>query len=165
MEPVDACTYTSIPCAVFLLVPALCMPHPTAWPHYGMITDWEVFQKVLTLSPKTLGLVLMSGFFAGAYNLLQFLMVNYLSATHTAFCGNFNKAATIALSIIMGMEQLPGGVWSGLMVGAISGNIMSFTGFSYLKATAKTAKAKDGAPAGSETRLPSDVVGKDTIST
>lgn len=136
MNPLEATTYTSLPCACFLLIPSLCMPHPTAWPGYSSATDWEIFRKVLEVSPSTLGWILVSGSFAAGYNLLQYLMVNYLTATHTAFCGNFNKAATIALSLATGMEALPGGVWSFWMAAAIVGNLMSFSAYSLLKVAA-----------------------------
>mmetsp|Transcript_135649 Transcript_135649/g.351667 ORF Transcript_135649/g.351667 Transcript_135649/m.351667 type:complete len:552 (-) Transcript_135649:27-1682(-) len=137
MNPLEATLYTSLPSGMFLLVPSFTAPHPVAWPGYKAVTDWQVFLRILELSPATLGYVLLSGVFAAAYNILQYVLVQYLSATHTAFAGNFNKAATIFLSIALGLEALPSGAWGAVMVLAVLGNILSFTGFSLLKAAEK----------------------------
>ena len=58
-------------------------------------------------------------------------------ASHAAFAGNFNKAATISLSICLGLETLPGGKWKFVMLLGIAGNILAFTAWSYLQAVRK----------------------------
>merc|ERR1719263_1534170 len=89
-----------------------------------------------------MGLVLMSGVLAAGYNVLQYTVVQYLSAAHAALAGNFNKAGVVLISIGMGLEALPGGVWSVLLFVAILGNIGSFAIFSSVKLP-ETATATD----------------------
>lgn len=139
LNPVDTIFWMAVPCGLFLLPASMMFSHPVDWPHFGQITDYEVVQKVMELSPTTMGWVLLSGFIAAGYNVLQYTVVQRLSAGHAAFAGNFNKAATIMLSICMGLEALPGGVWSTVMLLAILGNIGAFTGFSLLKSNDKKA--------------------------
>merc|ERR1712216_686104 len=69
---------------------------------------------------------------AFAYNVLQYTIVQSLTAAHTTFAGNFNKAATVALALILGMEQLPPGGWGVLMLSAILCNILAFTAYSVI---------------------------------
>jgi len=133
LNPMDTIFYMAVPCGLFLLPASLLVLHPVDWPGVGQITDFQVYDKVMELSPETMGWVVLSGFIALGYNVLQYTVVQKLSAEHAAFAGNFNKAATIMISICMGLESLPGGVWSVVMLLAILGNIGSFTGFSLLK--------------------------------
>lgn len=133
LNPVDTIFYMSVPCAIFLLPAAALVAHPVDWPGFGAITDFQVYQKVMELSPETMSWVVLSGFIAAGYNVLQYTVVQQLSAEHAAFAGNFNKAATIMISICMGLESLPGGTWSTVMISAILGNIGCFTCFSMLK--------------------------------
>jgi len=137
LNPVDTIFYMAVPCGLFLLPASMMFLHPVDWPGFGQLTDYEVYQKVMELSPFTMGWVIFSGLIAAGYNVLQYTVVQRLSAGHAAFAGNFNKAATIMISICMGLEALPGGVWSTVMLVAILGNIGSFTGFSLLKASDK----------------------------
>mmetsp|Transcript_89308 Transcript_89308/g.261103 ORF Transcript_89308/g.261103 Transcript_89308/m.261103 type:complete len:533 (+) Transcript_89308:132-1730(+) len=134
LNPLDTTFYMAVPCAASLLPVVFLLHHPVEWPGAGSETDWWVFLKVLELSPSTLSLIGLSGLFAAGYNLLQYALVQSLSATHAAFAGNFNKAATIMLSMVLGLESLPSGAWSVLMLFAIVGNILSFTGYSLIKA-------------------------------
>mmetsp|Transcript_1982 Transcript_1982/g.4767 ORF Transcript_1982/g.4767 Transcript_1982/m.4767 type:complete len:530 (-) Transcript_1982:161-1750(-) len=140
LNPVDTIFYMALPCALFLLPASILLMHPVGWPNFGDITDLQVFQKVMELSPTTMLWVILSGCIAAGYNVLQYTVVQRLSASHAAFAGNFNKAATIMLSICMGLETLPGGVWSAVMLLAILGNIGAFTGFSLLKSNEKAVK-------------------------
>eukprot|EP00931_Biecheleriopsis_adriatica_P101308 TRINITY_DN76477_c0_g1_i1.p1 TRINITY_DN76477_c0_g1~~TRINITY_DN76477_c0_g1_i1.p1 ORF type:complete len:501 (-),score=119.11 TRINITY_DN76477_c0_g1_i1:162-1664(-) len=133
LNPLDTIFYMAVPCALFLLPASFLVAHPVEWPGFSEMTDWQVFQKVLELSPSTMGWVILSGFIAAGYNVLQYTVVQKLSAGHAAFAGNFNKAATIMISICMGLEALPGGVWSTVMLGSILGNIGSFTGYTLMK--------------------------------
>ncbi|CAE7791157.1 unnamed protein product [Symbiodinium sp. KB8] len=144
LNPVDTIFYMALPCALFLLPASILLMHPVGWPNFGDITDLQVFQKVMELSPTTMLWVILSGCIAAGYNVLQYTVVQRLSASHAAFAGNFNKAATIMLSICMGLETLPGGVWSAVMLLAILGNIGAFTGFSLLKSNEKAVKKAGG---------------------
>lgn len=144
ISPMDATLYTALPSSAFLLLPALAVPHPTAWPEDRDITDLYVFLRIWQLRPEALWLVALSGVLAAGYCVLQFVLVLELTPTHAAFAGNFNKAATIALSIWLGLDQLPGGVWSLVMVAAVLGNVVAFTGYSIIKAEDKTDRQGDG---------------------
>merc|ERR1711904_677469 len=93
----------------------------------------EVIDKVMELNPSALYLVVLFGPIAFAYNFFQWKIIQSLSATHTAFAGNMNKAATIILALCMGLEDLPEGLWGALKVAAVSGNILAFTAYSMLK--------------------------------
>lgn len=137
LNPLDTTCYMSIPATFFLLVPILLMPHPVSWPGYASMTDWQVFLEVMRLSPSTIGLAILSGLFAVSYNVLQYALVQSLSATYTAFAGNFNKAATVVLSLLLGLESLPDGFWGAVMVFAITGNIGAFTAYSMMKTSKK----------------------------
>ena len=77
--------------------------------------------------------------------LLRLLQHSPTKASHAAFAGNFNKAATISLSICLGLETLPGGKWKFVMLLGIAGNILAFTAWSYLQAVRKQ-KTEEKAP-------------------
>ena len=122
---VDTIFYMAVPCAIFLLPASIWVLHPVDWPNFGDISDTqagatsnalrsfgEVLKKVMELSPSTVMWVIVSGIIAAGYNVLQYTVVQKLSASHAAFAGNFNKAATILLSICMGLETVPGGIWT-----------------------------------------------------
>eukprot|EP00913_Durusdinium_trenchii_P009873 g9267.t1 len=144
LNPVDTIFYMAIPCAIFLLPASLWVLHPVDWPNFGDISDAQVLKKVMELSPSTVMWVVLSGVIAAGYNVLQYTVVQKLSASHAAFAGNFNKAATILLSICMGLESLPGGVWTAVMLFAIIGNIGAFTSYSLLKSNEKALKRAEG---------------------
>lgn len=146
-DPLDTTWHMSLPSAVVLLPPGFLVPHPIDWSGYGMTTDWEVFHQVANLRPWTFVFVALSGLFALSHNLLQYKLVLSLSASHTAFAGNVNKAITIMLSIVLGMETLPQGYWSTVMVVAILGNVMAFTGYTALKVARTELKKEDLKPA------------------
>mmetsp|Transcript_16050 Transcript_16050/g.35204 ORF Transcript_16050/g.35204 Transcript_16050/m.35204 type:complete len:173 (+) Transcript_16050:163-681(+) len=133
LNALDATIYMSLPAVGFLLGPIFLVPHPVGWPDQGLLTDWQIFLKTLELSPGTIGLAVMSGVLALCYNILQFGIVQSLSATHTAFAGNFNKAATIALALCLQMERLPDGIYGVVMLCAVSGSILAFTSYNIVK--------------------------------
>jgi len=133
LNPIDMTLYMSVPSAVFLLPLMFFLEHPVGWPEFGPMTDYQVLQQVLDLSPEILGMVALSGLFAVFYNTLQYTMVSELSATHTAFAGNFNKAATIVLSLSLGLETLPAPPWGPAMILAIVGGVASFTAYSIIR--------------------------------
>lgn len=130
LNPLDTTCYMALPASAFLVIPILLMPHSVSWPGFDMMTDWQVFLKLVELSPSTVGLVLLSGVFAVSYNVLQYALVQDLSATYTAFAGNMNKAATVALAMMIGLESLPEGKYGLLMLFGIVGNIGCFTYYS-----------------------------------
>lgn len=156
LNPVDTIWYMAIPCALFLVPAAIHVAHPVDWPGAGQLTDWEVFKTVMDLRPETMLLVLLSGVFAAGYNVLQYAVVQSLSATHAAFAGNFNKAATIVLSIALGLEMLPSDQWGTVMLVAIVGNIAAFTGYSLLKVGDKAPKAPPAGAPGPSSEAASD---------
>jgi len=132
LSPLDITFYMSPPAAVILLVPSMLMNTPS-WPEEPYMTDWEVFSRVYETARGVLGFASLLGIFATAYNVLQFEMAQSLSATYTTFAGNFNKATTVMISLAIGLEHLPQGVWGLVMLLATLGNIASFTGYSLLQ--------------------------------
>ena len=128
----DMTFYMSLPAALFLLVPSIFLSSPS-WPGEGLMTDCQVFSRVYQLAPGVLGLACLLGVFACAYNVIQIDMAQSLSATYTTFAGNFNKAMTVMISITMGLEHLPEGVWGFVMLLATLGNIGAFTCYSFLQ--------------------------------
>lgn len=139
LNALDTTVYMAIPATLILLPFIFLWSHPVGTKEWEAVmggtqmTDWAVLCKVAVLSPRTLYLTFLSGVFALAYNVLQYSVVQTLSATHTAFAGNFNKAATISLALLFGMETLPAGVWGVIMLLAVLGNIASFTGYSMVQ--------------------------------
>lgn len=140
LNPIDAALYMAIPSMLALMPPSFFVSHPVGWSGYVRATDIAVFMKILSLHPQALFNVFLSGLFATCYNMFQYYLVNALSATHTAFCGNFNKAATVVLSLVVGLESLPRGPWKLVMLAAVGGNIGAFAGYSALKAHEKAVK-------------------------
>lgn len=141
LNPLDTIFYMGLPCAIILLPASLFVHHPVSWPGFGPMTDWQVFEKVMEISPLMWLSVVVSGLISGGYNFIQYTVVQQLSAGHAAFAGNFNKAATISLSLWLGLEFLPGGIWSSVMLLGITGSILSFTAWSYLQSS-RTEHAK-----------------------
>lgn len=133
LNSLDTTCYMSVPALLFLVGPVFLIPHPVGWTAHGALTDWQVISKVVELSPATLGLAVFSGVLAFAYNILQYGIVQTLSASHTAFAGNFNKAATIVIALVVGLEGLPEGRWGILMAGAVFANIAAFTAYNISK--------------------------------
>eukprot|EP00931_Biecheleriopsis_adriatica_P046877 TRINITY_DN2696_c1_g1_i1.p1 TRINITY_DN2696_c1_g1~~TRINITY_DN2696_c1_g1_i1.p1 ORF type:complete len:447 (-),score=73.85 TRINITY_DN2696_c1_g1_i1:188-1528(-) len=131
MNSIDMTFYMGPPATAILLVPSFYMSHPS-WPGQPSMTDFEVMAKVWDMAPQVVGLAFVLGICASGYNALQYGLVQALSATYTAFAGNFNKATTVAISIAAGLERLPAGVWGTVMLLATLGNIGSFTAYSLL---------------------------------
>eukprot|EP00931_Biecheleriopsis_adriatica_P063643 TRINITY_DN38583_c0_g1_i1.p1 TRINITY_DN38583_c0_g1~~TRINITY_DN38583_c0_g1_i1.p1 ORF type:complete len:483 (-),score=102.57 TRINITY_DN38583_c0_g1_i1:62-1387(-) len=136
LNPVDTTCYMALPAGLALLIPSLLVSHPMSkWPGFPAMTDWEVLQEVMSRNPWVLMPVAFSGVLAFCYNILQYSLVRKLSAAYAAFAGNFNKAATVALSLALGLEALPAGSYGQLFLLAVLGNIAAFTVFSSLKAS------------------------------
>jgi len=132
LNSTDITFYMGLPAAFMLLLPSCFLSHPS-WPGQPSMTDVEVYRHVYEWAPGVLGLGLLLGVFASAYNVTQYAMVQSLSATYTTFAGNFNKAFTIVISLGVGLEELPHGVWGCVMLLATLGNIGSFTAYSMLQ--------------------------------
>ncbi|CAK0791701.1 unnamed protein product, partial [Prorocentrum cordatum] len=128
----DTITYSALPAAV-LLMPAMFISHYVHWDDGVMLTDWEILREVWELNPSVVYLAALSGVFALAFNLLKYGIVQRLSATHTAFAGNFNKAFTIVLATAQGLEPYPSDYWGWVMVASYVGNISAFTGYNIAK--------------------------------
>jgi len=122
--------YNSIPASCILFPLILLVAHPIGWSGQdGPRTDFWVASQVWTHSKSTFAFAASSSLASLVYNILQFGIVQYLSATHVAFAGNFNKAATIPLAILVGIDSLPQGKWGPIMIiGAII-NICAFTAY------------------------------------
>jgi len=133
LNPLDTTVYMSIPVILFLVGPIFLIAHPVPWKGVGNMTDWQIFTEVCKLSPTTVMYACISGVLALAYNTLQFSIVQTLSATHATFAGNFNKAATIALGVIIGLEHIPVGSWGVVMTIAVICNILCFTVYNIIK--------------------------------
>lgn len=133
LNALDTTCYMALPAAVVLLMPALLFAHPTGWPGHSSMTDVQVLLKVLGTRPSVMGYVLISGVLAFMYNVLQYALVQRLSPTYTAFAGNFNKAATVALALLLGVETLPANGYDQIFLFAILGNIVAFTAYSLQK--------------------------------
>jgi len=131
LNPLDTVCYMALPAGLFLLFPAMLIPHPMGkWPGFPSMTDWEVLLEVVNRNPWALTPVFFSGVLALVYNTLQYTLVHKLSATYATFAGNFNKAATVALSLILGLESLPPGHYGRIYLMAVVGNIAAFTAYS-----------------------------------
>lgn len=154
LNALDTTCYMALPAGLFLLLPGFTVRHGLGggWPDQAPMTDWEVFRMVFELSPGTLGLVALSGVLAFMYNVLQYLVVQTLSASTTAFAGSFNKAASIALSLLFALESLPDCCpddhpgcpdecwqWGTLMMVGVAGNLVSFATYSASTSVSKQA--------------------------
>mmetsp|Transcript_91842 Transcript_91842/g.256529 ORF Transcript_91842/g.256529 Transcript_91842/m.256529 type:complete len:451 (-) Transcript_91842:251-1603(-) len=133
LNPIDTTFYMAIPVALLLAAPVFFVPHPVAWSAHGLMTDFQILKEVIELSPGTFGLALFSGAFAMVYNILLYNIVQTLSPAFSAFTSNFNKAATIALSVLLGFEVLPGAPWGMVQVFGIAGNMVAFTVYGLYK--------------------------------
>merc|ERR1719277_2155545 len=129
----DTVIYTALPASALLLA-AMSIPHVVPWGEDGStLTDWEILEEVWDSNQGVVYLAALSGVFALGFNLLKYGIVQRLSATHTAFAGNFNKAFTIVLAMVLGLEQYPTDGWGWLMVASYMGNIGAFTGYNIAK--------------------------------
>jgi len=122
--------YNSIPATCILFPLILLVAHPIGWSGVGgPRTDFWVASQVWTHSKSTLAFAASSSLASLIYNILQFGIVQYLSATHVAFAGNFNKAATIPLAILVGIDSLPQGKWGPIMIIGAVINICAFAAY------------------------------------
>jgi len=130
LNSIDSLLYMAIPVVALLLLPIYIIKHPVAYPGHNAATDFSVAVEVAHLSPGTVVLVMMSGIWALAYNLLLYNIVKGLSPYFASFAANFNKVAAIGLALLLGLETLPEGSLKYLMCVGVVGNMASFTAFS-----------------------------------
>lgn len=131
LNPVDSTGYMALPAGLVLILPSLMVSHPMGkWPGFPDMTDWQVLTEVMARNPGAIIPVLFSGVLSFVYNIMVYTMVHKLSAGFASFAGNFNKAATVALSLILGLEALPSGNYGYLFIFAVVGNIGVFTLYS-----------------------------------
>jgi len=132
LNPLDTTFYMALPASVILLLPAVLVPHPmTNWRGFTSMTDMQVLEEVLVRDAYKLFPVFLSGVFAFIYNVVQYWLVQKQTATYTTFAGNFNIAATVMLSLLLGLETLPEGRRYAYLA-AVVGNMAAF--FLYSKA-------------------------------
>jgi len=164
----DTVIYTALPASALLLA-AMSIPHVVMWGEDGStLTDWEILEEVWDSNQSVVYLAMLSGVFALGFNLLKYGIVQRLSATHTAFAGNFNKAFTIVLAMVQGLEPWPSDGWGWLMVAACTGNIGAFTGYNIAKLRLPPAREEivTAGPRDSETEkepLHSESTGDDLV--
>lgn len=138
LNPLDTAVYMAWPSVLLLAGPIFLLQHPVSWPGAGSVTDWQVINEVWELSEGTIGLAALSGAFALTYNVLTYTIVQSLSASHTAMAGSFNNAATMVITVVIGMESLPTDRRCACVLAvAVLGNIIAFAGYNIIKATAK----------------------------
>eukprot|EP00928_Gymnodinium_smaydae_P003189 TRINITY_DN11138_c0_g1_i1.p1 TRINITY_DN11138_c0_g1~~TRINITY_DN11138_c0_g1_i1.p1 ORF type:complete len:512 (+),score=67.55 TRINITY_DN11138_c0_g1_i1:55-1536(+) len=142
LNPMDSIFYMAIPAALLLSIPACVLQHPVPWSSTGLMTDIQILKDILTLRPLLLGLGCLSGVFALAYNLLMYNICQALSAMTIELVSNFNKAATIGLAIVIGMEKLPAR-HPFMLVYCIIGNLVCIGLFGHTEARARAAAAKE----------------------
>mmetsp|Transcript_62681 Transcript_62681/g.161301 ORF Transcript_62681/g.161301 Transcript_62681/m.161301 type:complete len:429 (-) Transcript_62681:75-1361(-) len=131
LNPVDTTAYMALPAGLVLLLASLLVYHPMGkWPGFPAMTDWEVLVEVMGRNPQAIIPVLFSGVLSFIYNIMVYTMVHKLSAGFASFAGNFNKAATVALSLLLGLESLPSGNYGYLFIASVVGNIAVFTAYS-----------------------------------
>eukprot|EP00928_Gymnodinium_smaydae_P003190 TRINITY_DN11138_c0_g2_i1.p1 TRINITY_DN11138_c0_g2~~TRINITY_DN11138_c0_g2_i1.p1 ORF type:complete len:504 (+),score=76.91 TRINITY_DN11138_c0_g2_i1:55-1566(+) len=139
LNPMDSIFYMAIPAALLLLIPACVLQHPVPWSSTGNMTDIHILKEILSLRPLLFGLGCLSGVFALAYNLLMYNICQALSAMTIEMVSNFNKAATIGLAIVIGMEKLPAQN-PYLLVYCIIGNLACICMFGVTEARARSAE-------------------------
>jgi len=136
LNAVDTICYMALPAAIFtsLLGSALSKPVSATWAarFAPRMTDLSVFVKLWQVNPGIFGYIIMSGFLAFCYNVFVTFLIVKLSPATTAFAGNFNKAATILLSLVIFRELAPG-IRGLVILGAVFGNIAAFTTYNVLR--------------------------------
>jgi len=130
LNTIDSLLYMAVPVVALLLLPIYIIKHPVTYPGHNAATDFSVAVEVANLSPSTVVLVMMSGIWALAYNLLLYNIVKTLCPYFASFAANFNKVAAIGLALLLGLEALPEGYFRYLMCAGVIGNMLSFTAFS-----------------------------------
>lgn len=133
LNALEMTLYMAVPSGVVLFGMAF-FRHPCHWPGFPAVTDWDVLASVVQLKPSLFFFIVASWVLAACYNCFMFYLIRSLSATYAAFAGNFNKAGTILISILSGLEHLPQKkAMATLMITAVIGNLLSFAAYSVIK--------------------------------
>jgi drug/metabolite transporter (DMT)-like permease len=136
LNAIDTTCYMALPVALFtsLLGSVLVKPVSATWAarFAPSMSDFSVFVKLWQVNPAIFGYVILSGVLAFIYNTFVTFLIVKLSPATAAFAGNFNKAATILLSLVIFRELAPG-VRGLVIVGAVLGNIVAFTTYNVLR--------------------------------
>lgn len=139
LNALDTTCYMALPVAFLtsVLGAVIVKPVSSSWATRFVpnMTDWAVFGKLWEVNPHVLGYVLLSGIWAFVYNTFVTFMVQKLSPATTAFAGNFNKAATILVSLLL-LE----GTRKPAVVLPVLGNIAAFYVYNVLQKRRKLAK-------------------------
>jgi len=143
LSPMDTTYHMALPVATFtaLIGSAFAKPVSATWAaRFGpTMTDIQVFKELWQLNPGVLGWVVASGVLAFCYNVFQTFLVVKLSPATTSFAGNFNKAATVLISLVFLEGRLPPGPRGKVLALAIVGNIAAFALYNALKGRRKAA--------------------------
>ena len=133
----DTACYMAVPVAFItgILGSVATKPVPSTWasrfmPHR---TDLAVFGEVWRVNPSVFYWIMLSGRLAFVYNTFVTFLILRLSPATAAFAGNFNKSATILLSLLFFEGRHKSGLRDVMVVVAILGNIAAFTLYNVLK--------------------------------
>jgi len=144
LNAMDTTCYMAWPVAVFTaaLGAVLSKPVSSSWAgHFTpLMTDVEVFRRLWEINPAVFKWVLLSGLLAFIYNTFVTFMIIKLSPATTAFAGNFNKAATILIALLI-LERGISGPRGLVVLLAVMGNITAFTFYNVLRKRRKQRQA------------------------
>jgi len=145
LNAMDTVFYQAIPVAVLTTIMAgfISKPVSVSWAarYSPIMTDFSIFARLWEVNPAAFGWVGLSGACAFIYNIFVTFMVVKLSPATTAFAGNFNKAATILMSLLI-LEGTGISGWRGMVTyGTVLGNICAFTCYNVIKGR-RTQRAK-----------------------
>ncbi|CAJ1349658.1 unnamed protein product [Effrenium voratum] len=129
--------YNAIPVAIFTcaLGSVLPTPVPPSWSaHFApYMTDLQVFKGIFQVNPAVLLWVVGSGVAAFVFNLFVTFLVVKLSPATGSFAGNFNKSASIILSLLWLEGARPNNARGVVKICAVLGNIVAFACYNVLK--------------------------------
>lgn len=145
LNAMDTTCYMAWPAALFTasLGAVLSKPVSSSWAarFAPRMTDFEVFHRLWEVNPSIFTWVLISGVLAFIYNTFVTFMIVKLSPATTAFAGNFNKAATILIALLV-LERGISGPRGLVVLVAVLGNIMAFTCYNVLRKRRKQREAQ-----------------------
>lgn len=151
LSPMDSVFYMSLPSALLLVLPACYVSHLMPWEGAPPMTDVEVLRTIWALRPLVICVGGLSGVFAMLYNVLMYSIIQSMSAMAVEVASNFNKAATIALAMFVGLEGVPTeGVAT--LLAMIAGNILSVTLFGVTEKVAQMRELRNDMHCQSEAR-------------
>mmetsp|Transcript_8555 Transcript_8555/g.22464 ORF Transcript_8555/g.22464 Transcript_8555/m.22464 type:complete len:392 (-) Transcript_8555:185-1360(-) len=150
LNAMDSTCYMSLPAAIFLLPGMFVLPHVVGggWADGTMEGTHTDAKLVRTIDDGKLWLMMVvSGIFAAAYNALQFVLVQKLSSTQTAFASLMSKGCTVLIDCFFIKKfSNPKQFWA-LVLSAIGG-LICFALFS----RAKGQRTQEGISSGPQRR-------------